>query len=58
MAFFVFMYLVRGNPSEEYIIGSIIKTLVSVVMEKEEGEKKERKIKDLHLQQYVMRFIM
>ena len=23
--FFVFMYLVRGNPSEEYIIGSIIK---------------------------------
>jgi len=52
------MYLVRGNPSEEYIIGSIIKTLVSVVMEKEEGEKKERKIKDLHLQQYVMRFII
>ena len=42
--FFVFMYLVRGNPSEEYIIGSIIiiKMLVPVVMEKEEGGKKRK----------------
>lgn len=44
---YVFMYLVRGNPSEEYIIGSIIKMVVSVVMEKEEGGKKGKKNKRL-----------